>query len=559
MAVPREDIVPGTVHLVDTQHEMRSRHLEGNKDIVLVPQPSNDPEDPLNWSPSRKALAIGMAYAYTLGVGISTAVQYSVLTNISDHTGLTVAQLNLGTGLMFLFLGWANLIWQPIALVYGRRGVYVISAFLCTFPVLWSAYSTGNKYEWYAHRIILGIFAAPIESLPEVTVPDLFFAHNRGLYIGIYAFLLFGSNFLAPFFAGWINVAAGWQWVMWFGAIVQAVSFFICYFFMEETMYFRKSVEGDETAAAEKEKEIAPAAKETVTVQGETKAPRSETDSDREKTQAEAQTYEAVAGEVTRKKRSYWDSLALFVKMEGRPSNQAMFTMMWRPLLIMYYFPSVSWAGFLYGTCLSWYNVLNATASAVLSAAPYNFSSGLVGTAYLSPVIAAGLGALWSGWSADKWALWLARRNGGIREAEHRLWPLAFSGIMCSAGLILWGVGAARGVHWFGPIVGLGLLAFSVVCGGSIALSYDVDCFKEIAGESMISVIIIRNTLGFAVSWGINPWIDSLGLQNCFISVSMVALVCMATFLPMIKFGKPLRRWSTKKYWEYVATSIAPH
>ena len=75
----------------------------------------------------------------------------------------------------------------------------------------------------------------------------------------------------------------------------------------------------------------------------------------------------------------------------------------------------------------------------------------------------------------------------------------------------------------------------------------------------MISVIIIRNTLGFAVSWGINPWIDSLGLQNCFISVSMVALVCTATFLPMIKSGKPLRRWSTKKYWEYVATSIAPH
>ncbi|KAK7553494.1 major facilitator superfamily protein [Phyllosticta paracitricarpa] len=555
MALPREDIVPGTVHLVDTQHEMRSRHLEGNQDIVLVPQPSNDPEDPLNWSSSRKALAIGMAYCYTLGVGISTAVQYSVLTNISDHTGLTVAQLNLGTGLMFLFLGWANLLWQPVALVYGRRGVYVISAFLCTFPVLWSAYSTGNKYEWYAHRIILGIFAAPIESLPEVTVPDLFFAHNRGLYIGIYAFLLFGSNFLAPFFAGWIDVAAGWQWVMWFGAIVQAVSFFILYFFMEETMYFRKTVEGAEEAAAEK---VEPAKEEPKVHAAEVKVPRSETDSDPEKAQAEARTYEAVAGSVS-KKRTYKKKLAMFVKMDGRPSDKAMFTMMWRPLLIIYYFPSVSWAGFLYGTCLSWYNVLNATASAVLSDDPYNFSSGLVGTAYLSPVIAAGLGALWSGWSADRWALWLARRNGGIREAEHRLWPLAFSGIMCSAGLILWGVGAARGVHWFGPIVGLGLLAFSVVCGGSIALSYDVDCFKEIAGESMISVIIIRNTLGFAVSWGINPWIDSLGLQNCFISVSMVALVCTATFLPMVKYGKALRRWSTQKYWEYVATSIAPH
>ncbi|KAL1630310.1 hypothetical protein SLS56_004982 [Neofusicoccum ribis] len=197
MAVPREEMVPGTVHLVDTAHDMHSQHARGKKDIVLVPQPSSDPEDPLNWSSRRKGLAIGMAYVYTLGVGISTAVQYSVLTPIAEDTGITVAQLNLGTGLMFLFLGWANLLWQPLALVYGRRGVYVLSAFLCTFPVIWSAYST-SKGEWYAHRIILGIFAAPIESLPEITVPDLYFAHERGTYMGIYAFLLFGSNFLAP-------------------------------------------------------------------------------------------------------------------------------------------------------------------------------------------------------------------------------------------------------------------------------------------------------------------------------------------------------------------------
>ncbi|EKG20472.1 Major facilitator superfamily [Macrophomina phaseolina MS6] len=173
MPATREDMVPGTVYLVDTAHELHSQHARGNTDIVLIPQPSKDPEDPLNWSPRRKSLAIGMAYAYTLGVGISTAVQYS---------------------------GWANLLWQPLALVYGRRGVYVVSSFLCIFPVVWSAYST-SKGEWYAHRIILGIFAAPIESLPEITVPDLYFAHERGTYMGIYAFLLFGSNFLAPWVA----------------------------------------------------------------------------------------------------------------------------------------------------------------------------------------------------------------------------------------------------------------------------------------------------------------------------------------------------------------------
>jgi hypothetical protein len=131
-----------------------------------------------------------------------------------------------------------------------------------------------------------------------------------------------------------------------------------------------------------------------------------------------------------------------------------------------------------YGTCLCWYNVLNATTSSILSAAPYSFSSGLVGTAYLSPLIAAGLGAVWSGWSTDKLAIRLARRNYGIREPEQRLWALLLSGVLCSAGLILWGVGSARDIHWFGAIFGLGLLAFSVICGASITLSYAVDSFK---------------------------------------------------------------------------------
>jgi hypothetical protein len=68
----------------------------------------------------------------------------------------------------------------------------------------------------------------------------------------------------------------------------------------------------------------------------------------------------------------------------------------------------------------------------------------------------------------------------------------------------------------------------------------------------MVSVIIIRNTLGFAFSYAINPWIDSLGLQNCFISVAMISLGCTLTFLLMIVFGKRLRILSAGKYWKYV-------
>jgi hypothetical protein len=91
--------IPGTVHLVDLLGTLHAQHArDGPKDIVLVPAPSIDPDDPLNWSPSRKALSTACMGVYTLMVGIATAAIYSVLEPISEETGLTLDDLNQGTG-----------------------------------------------------------------------------------------------------------------------------------------------------------------------------------------------------------------------------------------------------------------------------------------------------------------------------------------------------------------------------------------------------------------------------------------------------------------------------
>lgn len=118
----REDrpFVPGTVHLVDLEGTMHAKHAsKGSKDIVLVPAPSSDPDDPLNWSPRRKLLSTSCMCVYTLmvccystlvlyaslitdplQVGIASAAIYSVLVPISEDTGLTLGDLNAGTGYM---------------------------------------------------------------------------------------------------------------------------------------------------------------------------------------------------------------------------------------------------------------------------------------------------------------------------------------------------------------------------------------------------------------------------------------------------------------------------
>jgi MFS family permease len=183
----------------------------------------------------------------------------------------------------------------------------------------------------------------------------------------------------------------------------------------------------------------------------------------------------------------------------------------------------------------------------------------LIGCVYTGPIIGAAIASLWSGNAADWIALRLARRNKGIREPEHRLWVLLVSGIMSAAGLITWGVGAYHDAHWVGLVFGLGMLTFGCVTGGSIAVSYNADCFKELAGETTVSVMLVRNTIGFGFSYAITPWWTTQGLQNCFITAGMVSLAFTFTFFFMVVFGKRLRRWSIPAYKEFMATTVVSH
>lgn len=368
----------------------------------------------------------------------------------------------------------------------------------------------------------------------------------------LYALFVFGGNSLAPFFAGFIADALGWRAAIWFGTIVLIVCTVLIFFFLEETVYFRETIEGvDEGDAVDDLKTVDTVKGTSTAIDQGTPNKEGTTQMDRESAESTAPGTTSYAPE-----RTYLQKLALFRSLPGRPSVKSMFVMMYRPLIIFFYFPTVNWAGFLYGINLSWYTVVNATMSLILSGAPYNFSSAMVGLSFLSVFIGAVIGALWAGIMGDKIALYLARRNGGIREPEHRLWVLLASAIIGAVGFILWGVGAANGLHFMGLVIGVAMVEIAVVTGASVSISYDVDCFKEIAGETLILVMVIRNTLGFGFSYGITPWLDSQGLTRTFVAVAILSLVCTLTFLFFIVWGKSLRRFSAKKYWEYVSTLV---
>ncbi|CAI6341838.1 unnamed protein product [Periconia digitata] len=250
-----------------------------------------------------------------------------------------------------------------------------------------------------------------------------------------------------------------------------------------------------------------------------------------------------------KQRKTYLDKLKLFQTSDFQKPNELK-GMMTRPLIFLT-FPVIFYAGFSYGSNLVWFNVLNATASLILGGT-YDFAASMVGVCYVSALIGVAVGAAYTGWLGDWFIVRKARRNGGIMESEHRLWLFVPSLVLIPFGLILWGVGAAHGVHWFGPVFAMGVIAMTNTVGLQLSVSYCIDSYRALSGEAIITVILVRNTMSFAIGYGITPWVTDMGLQNCFLTAAFVGLAQVCTVYVFIKYGKQLRATSVPRYGKYV-------
>ncbi|KAM0434499.1 hypothetical protein ACHAPT_003595 [Fusarium lateritium] len=498
---------------------VRIRNQETNA-LILIPTPSSDPNDPLNWSPWRKYYTTGlvclaMAMSNFLAAGPSIAVVQTALSFFPDSSANgTLASSAIPKVAYFftttsLLLGVGCFFWVPIANKYGRRTVYLAS-YSVYFAMALALIFVESYPGFLAGRILLGFGAGAAETIAPITIADIFFLHERGAIMSFYNCALSVGVALGMVVSGLITIDHGWRTIYQVACALVGFVLVLIFFSFPETAYNRQ--------------------------------------------------YDQSDGSITAVETEKGDRLGLNTKQSGRPesvseqknrrgeilgiSNRSLTNEPWLKMFLrpfgLIILPPVLWAALVQAVTIGFLVAVSSNVDTAFEGA-YDFDSYQVGLCFIASIVGSLVGIPAGGHLGDLVADYFTRRNGGIREPEMRLPVIALSLITTPLALTLYGVGIHHKLHWIVPTIGLGLLNFSVTQASCVCLVYVIDAYRPVAGEVSLAVLGFKALFGFLLSFYTNPWINQSGYQIAYGTMAGIAAAILVLWIPLYIWGKRIR------------------
>ncbi|KAH8910396.1 MFS general substrate transporter [Coniochaeta sp. PMI_546] len=531
--------VPGTAFMNDQDDlppeftdlpRERLKHGTGRyRNVILVPQPSDSPNDPLNWPQWKKEMILVIVGLSAAVVGAYGPMLSPGFVEVSQNLGITVEILSQATAWLILCLGLVLFLTNPLAKIIGRRPVYVVAICIMFATSVWGA-AVSNYSSFLASRIIAGIGMAPYEVLVQCTIGDLYFVHERATRIAVWNLFLLTGISGGGLIAGQIIERDGYQWAFGVCAIFFGILMIAVVLLVPETAYRRDSV--------------------IVVLEpgsGEKGAPghmKLTHEHDLEHQEKVVHVQQETATTAVEKKHTYLQSLRIFT---GRYSYAPLWKIFVRPVILLFY-PAVFWAFLLYGTTLTWIVVFSVVNGVIFVSPPYNFSVSQTGLISLSPFVLTVLGELLSGPLNDYICLFLTRKNKGIYEPEFRLPLMVVATILGTVGFFGFGATVHYQTHWSGPVICFGLANMSAAFLSTCVFGYVVDSYRSLNEEAFVA-INARNLLTFGLTYFVNDWLAEQGALLVFcILGSLFLFVCFLT-IPLWIYGKRLRSIIARNRW----------
>ncbi|KAK7903234.1 hypothetical protein LTR67_001251 [Exophiala xenobiotica] len=417
-----------------------------------------------------------------------------ILVTIVTDFNITYTKAGYLITVNLLFLGLGNLFWIPLSEKIGKRPVLIACSGLFFVSTIWAAASR-SWGSLFGARIVQGFAASVSEGLGPVIVADVYFLHERGLWVGVNLLTFTVGTSLGGIFSGLIaNATPNWHWVYWHQVFLTGMLFLVIVLFQAETNFNRPQ----------------------------------------ENESGEGLPASQLAAIRARVKSRWIKSLGL---TSWYNRDFSIWWLWWRPFLTLR-FPAVWFCILTYGVCLGWVS-FQITAQGALFPSAYNFSSLAVGNISCSYLVSSVVGCVAGGPLTDWTVQFITKRHGGYFAPESRLWCMIPPALVAPAGLMLWGAGIQNHLSSMVPIVGTAI-TYAVLCAvPGIGMT-------PVSKETMTIVTAAKNTFAFGLSFSVFPWIAKDGLVKVSGFQALIQSVILLTTIPMYLYGARLRQWTNK-------------
>ncbi|KAJ2980678.1 hypothetical protein NUW58_g6883 [Xylaria curta] len=170
--------------------------------IELSPQPSEDPNDPLNWPLWKKNLNFIALLSMVAVTGSMKTALLTVHNVIAVDEGVDRISAVALTAVPLMVSALAGMASSIIARVWGKRPVYLVSMVLMFIGSAWNINTRGQFAQNMAARIFQGLGWGAFDTLVLGSILDTFFEHERQAKIAQYNAVSVGTTWGAPLFGG---------------------------------------------------------------------------------------------------------------------------------------------------------------------------------------------------------------------------------------------------------------------------------------------------------------------------------------------------------------------
>ncbi|KAI9800557.1 MAG: hypothetical protein M1833_003215 [Piccolia ochrophora] len=531
--------VPGTVLLNESSTSAdtgpANTGLKYDKKTILVPQPSDDPNDPLNWPLwKRDTILVILCAISVMAAALSPILAANTLT-LSLYFVHDFTDVALLTGYHLCGVGVAGVLFVASARVWGKRHLYLLGTLLMIASSAWAGASTSYGSLLWA-RIFQGIAVAPFEALVNASVGDLYFVHQRGIRMALSNLALFGSAFFTPILVGLITHTIRWPWTFYLVAIFAAAILPLVFFFVPETTYWRSAHLNTDTKSLDEWDGQTSADAGYPLRQNGNEHLRNTLATNGEPNGKETGNGNVNGGVL----RSFLPKTSLvrsLLPFNGRKTDENFFKLLLRPFPLFFH-PGIFWACLIQGTMIGWTVLIGVVLAAIFLGPPLFYDEVKTGYMYTGAFVGAVLGFIIAGLLADWSARWMTARNKGVYEPEFRILLVVPQLVFGCAGLYGFGITSANVARygWFWPDFFFALEVMGMVIGAVASALYIVDAHRDISVEAFTCLLMFKNFFSFGLTWSAYEWIVRNGITETFNAIASVQIVVCVLSIPMCEF-----------------------